>query len=73
MTAPTEDTLAIVRNEEKLSAHETVCAERYKGIIEGFKRGEKRMQRIEYLVYFLLLAALLGPTGALKAFEALLK
>lgn len=63
----------IAENEKRIEVHEAVCAERYQGILDRFKRGDKRMQRIEYILYFLLLAVLFGPVGALKAFEALLK
>ncbi|SDH08865.1 hypothetical protein SAMN05216466_10757 [Paraburkholderia phenazinium] len=63
----------IAENEQRIAVHEAVCAERYQGIIDKFTRGEKRMQRIEYIIYFLLLVLLFGPAGAFKAFEALLK
>ncbi|MGF7131894.1 putative nucleic acid-binding Zn ribbon protein [Paraburkholderia sp. EB58] len=68
-----DNTQAIAENEKRIEVHEAVCAERYKGILDSFRRGDKRMQRIEYLIYFLLLVALLGPTGALKALEAFIK
>jgi hypothetical protein len=63
----------IAENEQRIAVHEAVCAERYAGILDKFSRGEKRMQRIEYIMYFLVLAVLFGPAGALKMFEALFK
>ena len=60
--------------------HEAVCAERYKGILESFDRGDKRMQRIEkksqrieYILYFLLVAVIGGRDIAVKVFEFLAK
>lgn len=71
---PTHDnTQAIAENEKRIEVHEAVCAERHQGILESFRRGDKRMQRIEYVIYFLLLAVLFGPAGAVKVFEALFK
>lgn len=64
---------AIAENEQRIAVHEAVCAERYQGIIDKFTRGEKRMQRIEYIIYFLLGAVLIGPANAVKFVEALFK
>ena len=47
--------------DKRLSVHEAVCAERYKGIQDSFDKGTKRMQKIEYLLYAVMLAVLLGP------------
>jgi len=54
--------------ETRLSVHEAVCAERYKKIEESFDRvdgrfddGSKRMAKIEYLLYGVIIAVLLGP------------
>jgi hypothetical protein len=54
--------------ETRLSVHEAVCAERYKKIEESFERvnerfddGSKRMAKIEYLLYGVIIAVLLGP------------
>ena len=63
----------IAENEKRIEVHEAVCAARYEGIQTRLQSGDKRMQRIEYILYFLLLAVLVGPSGALKAFEALVK
>ena len=40
---------------------EAVCAERYAAIEKSFIDGDKRMTRIEYLLYVLIAAVLLGP------------
>ena len=54
--------------ETRLSVHEAVCAERYRKIEDSFERvegrfddGSKRMAKIEYLLYGLIIAVLLGP------------
>lgn len=70
----------IAENEQRIAVHEAVCAERYQGIQESFNRGEKRMQRIEkrsarveYVIYFLIIAVLIGPANAVKLFEVVFK
>jgi hypothetical protein len=45
----------------RLSVHEAVCAERYEGIQKRFDEGSKRMQKIEFLLYALMVLVLLGP------------
>ena len=45
----------------KLAVHEAVCASRYTAIEKSFLGGDKRMTRIEYLLYVLIAAVLLGP------------
>jgi hypothetical protein len=45
----------------KIAVHEAVCAERYAAIEKSFINGDKRMSRIEYLLYVVILAVLLGP------------
>lgn len=47
--------------DKRLSVHEAVCAQRYEGIQARFDDGSKRMTKIEYLLYVLILAVLLGP------------
>lgn len=54
--------------ETRLSVHEAVCAERYKkieesfgGVNDRFDDGSKRMAKIEYLLYGVIIAVLLGP------------
>ena len=45
----------------KLAVHEAVCASRYTAIEKSFVEGDKRMTRIEYLLYIVIGAVLLGP------------
>lgn len=47
--------------ETRLSVHEAVCAQRYERINESLGLGEKRMTKIEYLLYGVIAAVLLGP------------
>lgn len=47
--------------DKRLSVHEAICAQRYEGIQERFDDGHKRMTKIEYLLYVVILAVLLGP------------
>jgi hypothetical protein len=47
--------------DKRLSVHEAICASRYEGIQARFDEGTKRMNRIEYLLYVVILAVLLGP------------
>jgi hypothetical protein len=50
--------------DKRLSVHEAICAQRYEGIQARFDDGSKRMTKIEYLLYVLILAVLLGPGAA---------
>jgi hypothetical protein len=45
----------------KIAVHEAVCAERYAAIEKSFTDGDKRMSRIEYLLYIVIVAVLFGP------------
>ena len=47
--------------DKRLSVHEAICASRYEGIQARFDEGSKRMNRIEYLLYIVILVVLLGP------------
>jgi len=44
-----------------LMTHEEVCTQRYAAIEKSFESGSKRMTRIEYLLYVVIAAVLLGP------------
>jgi len=50
-----------------LAVHVAVCDERYKHIADSLREGEKRMTKIEYLIYGVMLLVLLGP-GVAGAF-----
>ena len=58
--------------ETRLSVHEAVCAQRYEGIKQSFDNGEKRMTKIEYLLYGVILAVLFGPGAAAEFVKKLL-
>jgi hypothetical protein len=47
--------------ETRLSVHEAVCAQRYEKINDSLDVGERRMTKIEYLLYAVIAAVLLGP------------
>jgi len=47
--------------EKEFAVHEAVCAERYAAIEKSFVDGDKRMSRIEYLLYIVIGGVLLGP------------
>jgi len=51
----------ISETEAKLMTHEQICAERYKKIEDSLNTGEKRMTKIEYLLYAVMACVLLGP------------
>jgi len=58
--------------ETRMAVHEAICAERYKRIEEALDIGEKRMTKIEYLLYGLMAAVLLGPGVAAEFFKKLI-
>ena len=45
----------------RIAVHEAICAERYKNIEIALAAGEKRMTKIEYLLYAVIACVLLGP------------
>ena len=47
--------------ETRLAVHEALCSERYKRIDDSLSVGEKRMTKIEYLLYAVIACVLLGP------------
>ena len=47
--------------EKEFAVHEAVCAQRYSAIEKSFVVGDRRMTRIEYLLYIVIGAVLLGP------------
>ena len=47
--------------ETRMSVHEAVCAQRYEKTHDSLDAGEKRMTKIEYLLYAVIAAVLLGP------------
>ena len=47
--------------EKDLAVHVAVCYQRYQQIAQSLRDGEKRMAKIEYLLYGVMLMVLLGP------------
>ena len=47
--------------EKDFAVHEAVCAERYRVISDRLDTGKERMQRIEYILYAVIIAVLFGP------------
>ena len=45
----------------RLDTHEAICAHRYEKINESLEHGEKRMTKIEYLLYAVMAVVLFGP------------
>ena len=58
--------------DKRLSVHEAICATRYEGIQARFDEGSKRMTKIEYLLYIVILAVLLGPGVAAEFVKKIL-
>jgi hypothetical protein len=58
--------------DKRLSVHEAICAQRYEGIQARFDDGSKRMTKIEYLLYIVILAVLLGPGVAAEFVKKML-
>ena len=58
--------------DKRLSVHEAICASRYESIQARFDDGSKRMTKIEYLLYVVILAVLLGPGVAAEVVKKLL-
>jgi len=56
----------------RLTTHEAVCAQRYEKINESLATGEKRMTKIEYLLYAVIATVLLGPGVAAEFIKKLL-
>lgn len=47
--------------ETRLAVHEATSAARYKSIDDRLEAGDKRMTKIEYLLYAVIVAVLFGP------------
>jgi hypothetical protein len=61
-----------MEQETKLAVHEAICAERYSRIQDSLKAGDKRMTKIEYLLYVVMLCVLFGPGVAAEFVSKLL-
>jgi hypothetical protein len=47
--------------EKNFAVHEAICAQRYESIDKSLREGDKRMTKIEYLLYAVMLCVLFGP------------
>jgi len=56
----------------KMAVHEAICAERYSKISESLNAGDKRMTKIEYLLYGVIVAVLFGPGVAAEFVKKIL-
>ena len=61
-----------VEVDKRLAVHEAICAERYSSIAVSLKEGDRRMTKIEYLLYAVIIAVLLGPGVAAEFVRKLL-
>ena len=55
--------------DKRLAVHEAICAERYNSIANTLKDGDRRMTKIEYLLYAVIVAVLFGPGVAAEFFK----
>lgn len=58
--------------EKDLAVHVAVCDQRYKQIVDSLRDGEKRMAKIEYLLYGVMLMVMVGPGVAAEFFKKLI-
>lgn len=66
------DIKMVSETDARLSTHEQVCAQRYESIQASFDDGSRRMTKIEYLLYAVIAAVLLGPGVAAEFVKKLL-
>ena len=58
--------------DDRLSTHEQFCDHRYEAIKKSFESGSKRMTKLEYLLYAVIAAVLLGPGVAAEMVKKIL-
>lgn len=58
--------------EKNFAVHEAVCAQRYEAIEAKLEAGDKRMTKIEYLIYVVMACVLFGPGVAADFVKRLL-
>jgi hypothetical protein len=58
--------------EVDFAVHEAICATRYEAIQKSLTEGDKRMTKIEYLLYAVIFAVLFGPGVAAEFVKKLL-
>lgn len=62
----------VTHTEARLMSHEAICAQRYEQIKGELEKGTKRMDKLEYWIYAVLAAVLLGPGAAAEFFKRLI-
>jgi hypothetical protein len=55
--------------EKDLAVHVAVCDQRYQQIAQSLKEGERRMTKIEYLIYAVMAMVMFGPGVAASFFH----
>ena len=55
--------------DKDLAVHVAVCDERYKNIADMLKEGDRRMTKIEYLIYAVMALVMFGPGVAAQFFQ----
>jgi hypothetical protein len=63
----------IANTDKRLSVHEAVCEERYNAILESFDKGTKRMERIEYLLYAVIVSIFFGKDFLVETVKNIIK
>jgi hypothetical protein len=58
--------------ERNFAVHEAICAQRYDAIQKALSDGDKRMTKIEYLLYAVIVVVLFGPGVAAEFVKSLL-
>jgi hypothetical protein len=58
--------------ETRLAVHEAICTERYGHIKDKLENGSARMQKIEYLLYGVIVCVLFGPGVAAEFVKKIL-
>jgi hypothetical protein len=64
------DTISVTA--ARLDTHEAICAQRYETITDRLDKGAERMDKMQYLIYAVLAAVLLGPGAAAEFFKKLI-
>jgi hypothetical protein len=54
------------------AVHEAICAQRYEAIQKSLADGDKRMTKIEYLLYAIMVCVLFGPGVAAEFVKKLI-
>lgn len=58
--------------EKNFAVHEAICAQRFESIQKSLADGDKRMTKIEYLIYAVMVLVLFGPGVAAEFIKKLI-